>query len=549
MAIPLRLAILQGHLQPTSSQVECRSIESSFTEAARQGKLAIAQEAVAAIPDGATITVSGFVGCGCPELLVNTLRERFDRSGHPCGLHLFQVVAVGNGKGRGLSVLAAEGLVTRYTYSWTGLCPEFVALARAGKLQAWNLPLGVLSHLVRDCAAGRPGTLTRIGLATFVDPRERGGKVGGPHQADVVQVVQMGGRELLWYQAPPAIHAALLRGTTADEDGNISVEDEAFYADTLNQAMAVHNSGGIVIVQVQRIAARGSLPTRAVHIPGALVDKVVLAPAELHWQSFAGPATDGTLSGALKAPCASLTPLALSVRRAIAFRAMLEIDRAHAVVNVGVGMPEGIARMVATHGQTHIASAWPITLTTEVGMFGGSPAGGMHFGAAHSSDAHMPCASMLDFYQGGGSDVAFLGMAEIDAAGNVNVSRFENRAPGCGGFIDISSAAKKVVFVGTFTSGGLKASVGEGRLKVEREGRVRKFCRSVCEKTFAASGAGERPVWVITERAVFCLRPGAGLELVEVAPGVDLERDVLGQMDFKPIVKDVKLMDARCFSL
>ncbi|KAK9909800.1 hypothetical protein WJX75_007599 [Coccomyxa subellipsoidea] len=535
-----RLITIRNHL---------RTLPNEFGIKRCPCKVISASEAAQLVPSNAAITISGFVGSGHPELLVNAVRERFEQCGQPRNLHVFNVAAVGDGKGRGLGKLATKGLVTRYTFAWSGLSQEFLQLAKEGAITAWNLPLGVMAHLLRDVAARRPGPITKIGLGTFVDPREQGGKLNGPSQADAVEVVSLGGEEYLWYKAPAKIDVALLRGTTADLHGNVSFERESLLTDALNQAMAAHNSGGLVIVQVERLVAPGTLHARLVHLPGAIVDKIVVAPAELHRQTITMAGHDASLTGEIRAPASHIQPMPLDERRIIGHRAMLEISRPHCIVNLGIGMPEGVARMVATHGQAQIPHALPAHLTTEAGMFGGFPAGSASFGAAHNADCIVPCATMLDFYNGGGVDMACLGAAEVDQEGNVNVHSFPGRQPGCGGFIDISQAAKEVIFAGTFTTGGLKVAVEDGKLRIIQEGRSRKFKRRVSEKTFAASSAKGRRILYVTERAVFRLREGEGIELTEIAPGIDLERDILAYMPFRPLMKDVKVMDKRCFML
>eukprot|EP00887_Chlorella_sp_A99_P000146 scaffold16.g146.t1 len=474
---------------------------------AAQAKVISPERAAELVPDGALMTVAGFVGTSCPEVLLNAVRRRFDTSGHPLRLGLIYAASVGNSKGRGLDVLATEGLVDRLIYGWSGSCP---------------------------------GLLRLVGLGTFIDPRERGGRLNEATRSDIVS-------------APPGgIQVALLRGTTADLDGNVSFEHEALLGDQLSQAMAAHNSGGVVIVQVERVVEAGSLPSPAVHLPGAIVDWVVVAPPELHWQTMRGPGYDGSLSGEVRKPLHSIPPLPMDSRRIIAHRQARK-----------VGMPEGVAVMVATHAQENPYAA-SVTLTTEAGAFGGIPSGGLNFGTAHNTSALVPTSTVIDFYSGGGVDIACLGMAEarardamrpVDAQGNVNVSRFGGpggRMPGCGGFIDISQSAKKVVFVGTFTSGPFQVAVEAGRLRIEREGKLRKFVGSVGEKTFVGSSGRGRPILYITERAVFRLVEGSGgasaVELAEVAPGVDVQRDVLAHMAFKPIVRpSLKLMPAVCF--
>jgi propionate CoA-transferase len=419
---------------------------------------------------------------------------------------------------------------------------------RANAVAAHNVPLGVASHMIRDVVAGRAGPVTAVGVGTFVDPRRGGGRLNARTVKDAAEVVRLGGREQLWYRAPRALDAALLRGSSADADGNVSFEREALPLDALNQAMAARNSGGLVIVQVERIVAAGALPTRAVVLPACLVDRIVVAPPHLHWQTLRERLHHLTLSGEARGGAGALAPLPLGARRSIALRALRELDAPRLVVNLGVGMPEGVAAAVAELKSSRPLAA-SATLTTEAGAFGGSPAPGLAFGASHSADAHVPTASMIDFYNGGGVDVAVLGMAEVDSRGCVNVSSFEGRLPGCGGFIDISQSSKRLIFVGTFTSGGLEIAVGGGRLRILKEGRHRKFVERVREVTFSSAHKRAERVLYVTERAVFRLLPGgAGLELCEVAPGVDAERDVLALMGFRPAVADpLPLMTAECF--
>ena len=504
--------------------------------------------------------LSGFVGCGHPEALVEALRARHDATSTPRRLHLVVVAAVGDGRGRGAGRLAPLLTDGALTYAWIGLCPELAKTIDAGALAAChNLPLGVVSHFFRDVAARRPGPVTRIGLGTFVDPRHGGGKRGPRTRKEVVSVVKLNGEEYLHYAPPPRIDVALLRGTAADADGNISLAREALLGDALNQAMAAHNSGGRVVVQVEKIVPTGSLPPRSVTIPGSLVDGVVVTActSPLHAQVIGVPGWDGALcgergGGGAASPPPPPPPLT-GVRRVVAHRAMLAITAPHAVVNIGVGMPEGVAAMVADRGGRDIPHALPLTLTTEAGSFGGVPAGGRAFGASAHPTAQIPCASMLDLYNGGAIDVAVLGAAQVSPSGDVNVSRFPGRAPGCGGFIDISQSARSVVFVLTLTSGGLKARVTpDGRLAIEREGKHRKFVDAVDEVTFAAASAGGRRILYVTERAVFRLRTpaeGDGLELIEVAPGIDPQADVLSRMGFAPsvVAGGPRLMDGRCF--
>ncbi|KAK9840873.1 hypothetical protein WJX84_004263 [Apatococcus fuscideae] len=491
-----RLRVISGQLASTSK----RSAEGVVGQPCRaeaagsSSRICSREEALDLIQDGDSLVVAGFVGCGSPEHLLRGLRAKYDATSHPSNLDVY--VGAPGGKGRGVELLAAEGLLRSLTYGWLGLSPKLLELVMKGKAKAWNFPLGIMSHLFRDVAAKRPGPISHVGLGTFVDPREKGGKVGGAHQRDKVRLMDVGGRDMLWYEAPRRIHIALLRGTSADLDGNISYEREPLLVDNLNQAFAAHNSGGKVIVQVERIVDRGSFPQRLIHIPGALVDKVVVAPVEDHWPTMASPVYDGSLTGEVRAPSSSTRPLAFSPKRIMAHRAMLELTKPHSIVNLGIGAPEGVSVMVATHGD---AVSRTCHLTTEAGVIGGSPVGGLLFGAARNATALMPAASIIDFYQGGGCDLAVLGMAEVDAVGNVNVSNF---GPGCGGFIDISQTSKQVIFLGTFTSGGLEVDIKHGKLTIVKEGRVEKFRKNVREKTFGAATAGERSI--ILNKATIC---------------------------------------------
>lgn len=533
------------------SSLSARNVTGGKTERSdKLEKFISAEEAALLVKDNDWITASGFVSAGCAEALINALGRRFDRTGHPQGLTLITPIGVGDGKGRGLDVLAKQGLLKAFVYAWAGTTPGLLGLVQEGKIQAWNFPFGCISHMLRDTGAGRPGPITKIGMGTYVDPRETGGKKNPLTTENMVELVRVGGDLRLWYKAPKAVHIALLRGTTADLDGNVSFEKEALYLDQLNKAIAVHNSGGTVIVQVERVCDRGALPTRAVHIPGALVDKVVIvASSDLHLQTMKCSVYDPSLSGEFRGPMGAIKPLALGERKIIAHRAIYEIPKPGAVVNLGVGMPEGVAVMVATHGDLFPVSR-SIVMTTEGGVMGGFPRGGLEFGTGQNAAAHMVCSTILDFYNGGGIDIAFLGMAEVDEEGNVNVSNFgPGRMPGCGGFIDISQSAKQVVFMGCHTSGGLKVDVKGGQVHILKEGKVKKFCKTVKEKTFAASSANGRSILYVTERAVLRLVEGIGPEIIEIAPGIDLEREVIGQMEFKPAVSpNLKAMDSRVFS-
>jgi propionate CoA-transferase len=519
------------------------------SHAAPRNKIVSAAEAVRLIHDGDTIATSGFVGIGFAEGIALALEQRFlatqaeTGTGAPRALTLVYAAGQGDGKSRGLNHFGHRGLVKRVVGGHWGLVPKLQALAVSGEIEAYNLPQGVISHLFRDIAAGKPGTLSRIGLGTFVDPRHGGGKVNAATHEDLVRVLEIDGEEVLFYKAFP-IQVGIIRATTADADGNLTMEREALTLESLAIAMAAHNSRGIVIAQVERLAERGSLNPRQVKVPGVLVDCVVVAERpEHHMQTFATQYS-AAFAGEIRVPMSTLEPMPMSARKVIARRAALELKR-NAIVNLGIGMPEGVADVVAEEKVFDL-----LTLTAEPGVIGGIPASGLNFGAAVNTQSVIDQPSQFDFYDGGGLDVAILGLAQADAEGNLNVSKFGSRLAGAGGFINISQSARAVVFVGTFTTGDLQVSVTRGKVRIDSEGTSFKFIRAVEHRTFSGARAlaqGQRVLYV-TERCVFRLAESGCLELIEIAPGVDLQRQILAAMDFVPeISPDLRLMDAALF--
>ena len=502
-----------------------------------------AVEAAKMITDNALIGTGGFVGTGVPEEMHCEIEKRFLKTGSPKNIGLIYAAGQGDGKDKGLNHLGHEGLVGRVIGGHWGLAPKLGKLANENKLKGYNLPQGVISHLFRDIAAGKPGTLTHVGLGTFVDPDVEGGKINNITTEDIVHKMKIKGKDYLFYDAQK-IDFAIVRGTSADENGNISFEKEALTLESLSIAMAAKNSGGKVIVQVERRVKAGTINPKLVKIPGVFVDVVVVVKDKKnHMQSFAEEFNESYVTNEFKV-MEDTIDFPLTERKVIARRSAMLLHSESKTLNYGIGMPEGIAQILSEEGQEH-----HFIPTVEPGAIGGTPAGGLSFGCVALPDAVIDQPYQFDFYSGGGLDIAFLGLAQCDGHGNVNVSKFGTKIAGCGGFIDITQNAKEVVFCGTFTAGGLKLVIENGKLIILQEGKFNKFLSQVEQITFSGKLAKtlKKKVTYVTERAVFELKE-EGLVLIEIAPGIDLEKDILNHMDFEPIIsKDLKIMDFKIF--
>ncbi|MFI5020330.1 MAG: acyl CoA:acetate/3-ketoacid CoA transferase [Alphaproteobacteria bacterium] len=499
-----------------------------------------ADEAVKIIRSGDTLLVGGSGGGhAVPEAVMSAVERRFLSTGEPRELTVVHPVGLGDDASLGVGHFAHEGLLKRDVGGTFVNSPKLSELSLADKIEGYTLPQGSLSLLTREMAAGRPGLLTETGLHTFVDPRHGGGRQSKSAVEDLVELVHFRGKEYLFYK-PFHIDVCLLRGTTADEDGNISMEEEAIFGEMLSEAQATRRCGGVVIVQVKRLAKRGTLPAKQVKVPGILVDLVVVEPEQRQtYRTAYSPA----YAGELKVPLADIPVLPFDARKVIARRAACELF-AGAICNLGSGISTGIANVAAEEGVLD-----EVCLTNEQGLIGGAPASGNEAGASRNFAAMIDQPYQFDFYDGGGLDLAFLSFAEVDAQGNVNVSRFGGRIIGPGGFINISQNAKCVVFSGTFNAGRNEIAWPGGVTRIARDGGKRKFVPAVEEITYSGSygqARGQRVLYV-TERAVFRLSEG-GLELIELAPGVDLETHVLAQMAFRPkLARELKTMDGRLF--
>lgn len=500
-----------------------------------------AKEAVKLVESGKVLCNEGFVGNAIAEELLLELANRYEETGLPKDVTLFYSAGQGDGGDRGLNHLAKEGLLKRTLGGHWNLAGKLQKLAMENKMEAYNFPQGVMAQMYRDMAAKRP-TISRVGLQTFVDPRLNGGRINDITTEEIVQVVEIDNEEYLKYNHLN-LDYAFIRGTYADENGNISMEKECCNLGVLAVAEAVKNCGGIVIAQVEKVVKNGTLNPRYVRVPAIMVDVVVpVSDMKYHMQTYATQ-YDPALSGEIVTPLQAQTPPEMNVRKLVARRCAMELDK-DSIVNLGIGMPEIVAAVANEEGV-----ADTMTLTIESGPVGGMPLSGLNFGATVNPDAILDQAAIFDFYDGGGLDLAFLGLAECDRLGNINVSKFGPRIAGAGGFINITQNAKKVIFCGTFTAGGLKVNAADGKLDIEQEGKINKFVDAVQHVTFSGERARNlgQKVLYITERVVFEMT-SEGIMLTEIAPGIELQKDVLDHIEFECAVSaNLKLMDERIF--
>jgi propionate CoA-transferase len=506
-------------------------------------KIIKSEEISAYIKDGSTIYMTGITLGGFAEEAAISIEKNFLETGHPRDLTIYYPSGIGNRGDRGFAHLSHEGLLKRTVGGhYKGCGPALTKLVKENKIEAYNFPQGIMTTMSRNIAARKPGIITKVGMGTYVDPRLGGGKLNQRTREceDLVEIIELENQEWLYYKVPK-FDVVIIRGSVADEHGNISLYREGYFLEQLSVAQAAKAYGGIVIVQVEQIVKAGTLHPKEVKIPGILVDYLVVAKPENHFQTgqtYFNP----VFAGDIKVPLDSIQPMPLDERKIIARRADMELF-AGAVINMGVGIPEVASAVAAEEKVSHL-----FHMTTEAGGVGGVPASMHDFGCCYNADAMIEMGHQFDFFNGGGLDVAVLGIAQVDRFGNVNVSQVNAEPIGCGGFIDISQNSKKVVFVGTFTAGGLRVKIADGEMKIDQEGKNKKFVADVEQITFSGKYAAStgQSVFYVTERAVFQLT-AEGVELIEVAPGIDLEKDVLQLMEFTPIIKNVKQMSSDIF--
>ncbi len=509
-------------------------------------KIINAMQAAELIKSNETVGISGSGGSGSPEAVLLALKNRFEKTKLPKNLTVTSGISPGNltYDDVGMNCFANDGMVSKAICAHLGMGKKFGVAVGENKFPAFAIPLGVYTQLLRATASKKPGVITSIGLNTFIDPRLEGAAANEKAKADkqILELMTIDNKEYLFYKSYK-IDVAIIKATYADTKGNISLEWEPIIGEQFLLAAAAHNSGGIVIVQVEKIVEYGKFKAKDVLIPSVLVDYVVVAKPDKTKKEYNIPEHTPSLVGKSKIELENIAPIELNERKICARRAAMEIDKG-SLINFGIGLPEAVASVLNEEGCIK-----EITSSIETGITGGVAQSGVTFGVAYNADSIIEDAAMFDLYDGGALDMAVLGMAELDKFGNVNVSKFGKRVTGPGGFINITQTTKKLLFLGTFTSSGLQIKTSNKGLEIENEGKIKKLVKNVQQITFSAKNAikNKQDVTYITERAVFKLSP-KGIVLTEIAPNMDLQKDILSQMEFKPIIdKNLKIMNKNIF--
>ena len=504
------------------------------------------KEVASLIKDGDMVAISGSGGSGSPEALIKSVMDSFLETHHPCNIGVTCGISPGNltNDDVGMNMLAKEGLVGKAICAHLGMGRVFGNAIGSNQFPAFAVPLGVINHLYRAIAAHEEGIITHIGLGTFADPRIEGCAANEKAKSlnPIVEVINVNNHENLFYHSFK-IDVALLKASYADENGNISLEEEGIIGEQYNMAIAAHNNGGIVIVEVKGIKPANSLRARDVLIHSSYVDYVVVNPPTDELGEYNIPFYRPEITGDKRIKLADIKIRPLDERKVCGRRSAMELKKGY-VINLGVGMPDSVANSCAEEGMSDY-----IYLSVESGPTGGVPIGGVVFGSSINPDSVIPTAEQFDAYNGGCLDMAIVGLAEVDSKGNVNVSKFGTRVTGPGGFINITQSTKKIIFMGTFTAVSLEEKIEDGKLVIVKDGEKPKFVKEVQQITFSADQAikNNQEILYVTERCVFKLTKD-GVMLTEIAPGIDLEKDILSHMEYKPLISDnLKLMDERVF--
>ncbi|MBR5218766.1 MAG: acyl CoA:acetate/3-ketoacid CoA transferase [Clostridia bacterium] len=505
-----------------------------------------ADEAAALIKDNTTVATVGMTLVSASESILKAIEKSFLETGSPSGLTLVHSCGQSN-RDRGIQHFAHEKMLSKIIGGHWGLQPRMMKLIAENKIKAFCIPQGQFAQLYRSMAGGEPGKITKVGLGTFVDPRLDGGKMNEitKDEPNISEVVTIGGEEYMRYKPIP-LDYCIIRGTYIDENGNLSTDEEAMKLEVLSAVLACKKFGGKVIAQAKYKVAAGTIHCKRVEVPGIFIDAAVICdnPEEDHRQTHSF-AFNPAYCGDIKVPVEAAEMLPLSVRKLIGRRALTEL-RQDDVLNVGTGIPNDVVGPILAEENVQE----DVTVTVESGMYGGIPMGGIDFGIAKNTFAIIRHDDQFDYYNGAGVDVTYMGAGELDPQGNVNATRLGPNPTGAGGFIDITTNAKHVVFCSTFTGKGLECSFEDGKLHIINEGSLIKCVNNLQQVSYNGEIARKKgqKMHYVTERAVFELRP-EGLTLTEIAPGIDLQTQVLDLMEFKPLISEnLKTMDSALFS-
>lgn len=504
-----------------------------------------AQDAANLINSGDTICTVGMTLISSAESILKAIEARFKQEGVPKDLTLVHAAGQSD-RQRGNQHFAHPGLVTRIIGSHWGLAPRWMEMINNNQVEAWCLPQGQMVHLYSAMAAGLPGRLSPVGLGTFVDPRIEGGRMNARtrQQPNLIEHVTFRGEEALFYPAIP-LNVVIIRGTHADEDGNITTDEEAMKLEVLHAVLAAKRYGAKVLAQVKYRVAKASLQPKSVTVPGTLIDAIVVCQdPEIDHRQSSSWVFDPALCGDIRLPATQNDPLQLDLRKLIG-RIACRYLTPGCVINLGTGIPNDVVGAIIHEEQL----GEQVTITVESGIYGGQQAGGTDFGIGRNLSAMINHQDQMLYYNGTGVDITFMGAGEMDPHGHVNATRLGTSCPGAGGFIDITQNARHVVFCSSFTAKGLEIACREGQLFIKQEGEVRKLVSEVNQISYNGDLARTKrqTMHFVTERAVFELRQ-EGPVLIEIAPGIDLERDILAQMDFRPLIADeLIVMDSALF--